>query len=111
MHGYLIYTQAFHEKKVKERIERERFETFLPLIERRSQGKERQQERIHIPLFPGYLFVRAEMNADIYLKILKMKGVLAFFCNDGKPALIPDAEVESLKNGKEVELGLIRKKR
>ena len=96
MHWYLVYTHCWHEKKVKERLERERFETFLPLIERWSQRKDRQK-RIHIPLFPGYLFVRTEMNADIYLKILKIKGVIAFFCNDGKPAIIPDEEVDSIQ--------------
>ena len=117
MHWYLLYTHCWHEKKVKDRLERERFETFLPLIERWSQRKDRQK-RIHIPLFPGYLFVCTEMNADIYLKIfnlntkdgkiLRIKGVIAFFCDGGKPAIIPDEQVEtiqiSLKNGKDVKL-------
>jgi len=106
MHWYLIYTKAHHEKKVKERLERERFEIFIPLVERWSQGKD-CEKRIHLPLFPGYLFVRAEMNASIYLKILRIKGVHAFFCNGGKPAIIPDEEVESiqvpLKDGKDVK--------
>jgi transcription antitermination factor NusG len=44
------------------------------------------------------------MNAEIYLNILRIKGVIGFFCNGGKPAIIPDEEMESiqrpLKNGK-----------
>jgi transcription antitermination factor NusG len=105
MHWYLIYTHCWHEKKVKKRLERERFETFLPVTERWSRRKDRQK-RIHIPLFPGYLFVHTEMNATIYLKILKIKGVIGFFCNGGKPAIVPDEEVDtiqiSLKNVKDV---------
>jgi len=107
MHWYLVYTHCWHEKKVKERLERERFETFLPLIEQWSRRRDRQK-RIHIPLFPGYLFVRTEMNVNTYLKILKIKGVIGFFCNAGKPAIIPDEEVDSiqisLKNGKDAKL-------
>ena len=45
------------------------------------------------------------MNVNAYLKILKIKGVIGFFCNAGKPAIIPDEEVDSiqisLKNGKD----------
>jgi transcription antitermination factor NusG len=46
------------------------------------------------------------MNANIYLKILRIKGVIGFFCNGGKPAAILDEEMEtiqrSLKDGREV---------
>jgi len=98
MHWYLIYTHCWHEKKVKKRLERERFETFLPLVEQWSRRKDRQ-ERINLPLFPGYLFVRTEMNANIYLKILRIKGVIGFFCNSGKPAVVPDQEVDSMIRG------------
>jgi len=96
MHWYLLYTHSWHEKKVKKHLERERFETFLPVTERWSRRKDRR-ERITLPLFPGYLFVRTEMNAEIYLKILKIKGVIEFFCNGGKPAIIPDKEMENIQ--------------
>ncbi len=95
MHWYLVYTHCWHEKKVKERLERERFGTFLPVTERWS--KKNHQKRITVPLFPCYLFVRVEMNADIYLKILRIKGVIGFFCNGGKPAIIPDKKVDSIQ--------------
>jgi len=96
MHWYLIYTHSCHEKKVKKRLDRERLETFLPVAERWSLRKERR-ERISLPLFPGYLFVRTEMNATIYLKILRIQGVIGFFCNSGKPAAIPDEEMENIQ--------------
>ena len=96
MHWYLIYIQFNHEKRVIKRLEQERFETFLPAVERESKVKD-HQKLIADPLFPGYLFVRAEMSASIYIKILRIKGVIAFFCSGGKPAIIPDKEVESIQ--------------
>jgi len=98
MHWYLIYTHSWHEKKIKKRLERERFETFLPVTERWSRRKDRR-ERITLPLFPGYLFVHTDMNATIYLKILRMQGVIGFFCNGGKPAVVSDEEVDSMIRG------------
>jgi len=86
MHWYLVHTNCFYEKKVKERLDREKFATFLPLVR-------------HTPLFPGYLFVRTEMNATVYLKIVKIKGVTGVFCNEGKPVIIPDQEVDKMMGG------------
>jgi len=40
------------------------------------------------------------------LRILRIKGVIGFFCNGGKPEIVPDKEMDtiqiSLKNGKNV---------
>jgi len=37
------------------------------------------------------------MNVNTYLKILKTQGVIGFFCNGAKPAIIPDEEVDSIQ--------------
>ncbi|MBM4277986.1 MAG: antitermination protein NusG, partial [Deltaproteobacteria bacterium] len=55
MHWYAIYTQSRHEQKVNDRMLKKKIETFLPLIEKWSRRKDRRK-RIHLPLFPGYLF-------------------------------------------------------
>jgi transcriptional antiterminator NusG len=85
-----------------ERLERKGFETFLPVVERPSQKN--LQERITVPLFPSYLLVRAEMNAGTYLKILKTDGVVEFFRNNRRPVIIPDEQVNDIKNGKDINL-------
>lgn len=102
MHWYLVYTICWHEKKVMERLERKGFETFLPVVGRPSQKN--PQERITVLLFPCYLLVRAEMNASTYLKILKTDGVVGFFRNNGRPVIIPDEQVNDIKNGKDINL-------
>jgi transcriptional antiterminator NusG len=102
MHWYLVYTICWHEKKVMECLERKGFETFLPVVERPSQKN--PQERITVPLFPSYLLVRAEMNADTYLKILKTDGVVGFFRNNRRPVIIPDEQVNDIRDDKDINL-------
>jgi len=97
MHWYLVYTHSLCEKKVMERLGRKGFESFLPLVERPSQKN--PQEAVTVPLFPCYLLVRAEMSASTYLKILKTDGVVGLFRNNRRPVIIPDEQVNDVKNG------------
>jgi len=102
MNWYATYTRSKHEQKVNGRLERKKIETFLPLIERWSRRKDRRK-RIHLPLFPGYLFVRAEMDAYTHLEILKTDSVVRILCQGDKPAPIPDEQIHAIqvliKNG------------
>lgn len=102
MHWYAIYTRSRHEQKVYQRLKEKDFETFLPLIERWSRRRDRRK-KIHLPLFPGYLFVQTDMNGEIYLNILKTDSVVRILCNEGKPAPIPDEQINPIqvlmKNG------------
>ena len=102
MNWYATYTRSKHEQKVNDRLERKHIETFLPLIERWSRRKDRRK-KIHLPLFPGYLFVRTEMDAHTHLEILKTDSVVRVLCYNGKPAPIPDEQINAIqvlvKNG------------
>jgi len=102
MNWYATYTRSKHEQKVNGRLGRKNIETFLPLIERWSRRKDRRK-RIHLPLFPGYLFVRAEMDAHTHLEILKTDSVVRILCQGDKPAPIPDEQIHAIqvliKNG------------
>jgi transcription elongation factor/antiterminator RfaH len=96
MNWYATYTRSKHEQKVNGRLEKKNIDTFLPLIERWSRRKDRRK-RIHLPLFPGYLFVRTEMDARTHLEILKTGGVVRILCQDGKPAPIPDEQIHAIQ--------------
>jgi transcription elongation factor/antiterminator RfaH len=102
MNWYATYTRSKHEQKVNDRLEKKNIETFLPLIERWSRRKDRRK-KILLPLFPGYLFIRAEMDARTHLEILKTDSVVRILCYDGKPAPIPDEQIDAIqiliKNG------------
>jgi len=81
---------------------KKKIETFLPLIEKWSRRKDRRK-RIHLPLFPGYLFIRTSMDAYSHLEILKTDSVVRILGNDGKPIPIPDEQISTIqvliKNG------------
>ncbi len=98
MDWYLVHTLCWHEKKVMKRLERKGFETFLPTVERPS--RKNPEEQVIAPLLSSYLLVRAEMNASTYLKILKTDGVVGFLRNNSRPIIIPDEQVNDIKNGK-----------
>ena len=102
MFWYAIYTRSRHEQKVYDRLSRKSIETFLPLMERWSRRKDRRK-RISLPLFPGYLFVRVEMDSQTHLELLKTNSVVRVLCNDDRPAPIPDKQIHAIqimiKNG------------
>jgi len=102
---YAVYTRSRHESKVNELLQKKRIDTFLPLTERWSKRKDRRL-KIHVPLFPGYVFVRVWMDAHSHLEILKTDSVVRILGNNGKPTPIPDEQVSAVqtlvKSGLEV---------
>jgi transcription antitermination factor NusG len=94
LHWFAIWTRSRHEQVVREQLERKKFEAFLPTITRWSRWKDRRK-KIDWPLFPGYCFARFDpTNA---LSILKCTGVVKIVSFDGKPAPIPEYELESIR--------------
>jgi transcriptional antiterminator NusG len=91
---YAIWTRSRHEQVVREQLERKQVDVFLPTITRWSRGKDRKK-KIDWPLFPGYCFAR--FDPDDPLPILKCTGVVNIVSFEGKPAAIPDVEIESIR--------------
>jgi transcription antitermination factor NusG len=91
---YAIWTRSRHEQVVREQLERRQLEAFLPMITRWSRWKDRKK-KVDWPLFPGYCFARFD-PADT-LPVLKCAGVVNIVSFEGKPAAIPDYEVESIR--------------
>jgi transcriptional antiterminator NusG len=91
---FAIWTRSRHEQMVREQLERKHFEAFLPTVPRWSRWKDRKK-KIDWPLFPGYCFGRFD-GADT-LPILKCTGVVNIVSFEGKPAAIPDYEVDSVR--------------
>jgi transcription antitermination factor NusG len=79
---------------VREQLERKQLEAFLPTITRWSRWKDRKK-KIDWPLFPGYCFARFD-PVDT-LPVLKCTGVVSIVSFEGKPAPIPEYELDSLK--------------
>jgi transcription antitermination factor NusG len=91
---YAVTTCSRHEKIVADQIERRSLECFLPLYRCVRRWKDRRKE-LRLALFPGYVFVR--MALEDKLKVLQLPGVVRLVSFDGKPAVLPDAEIEALQ--------------
>ena len=93
---YAVYTRARHEKVVAEELCLRQIECFIPLQERLSRWKDRRK-LVQFPLFPGYLFVRTEMQSR-RLDILRVPSIVRIIGFNGVPEPIPPAQIEAVKN-------------
>jgi transcription antitermination factor NusG len=91
---FAIWTRSRHEQAVRDQLLRKQIDVFLPTITRWSRWKDRKK-KIDWPLFPGYCFAR--FNPEDPLAVLKCSGVVNIVSVEGKPAAIPDIELESIR--------------
>jgi transcriptional antiterminator NusG len=98
---FAVWTRARHEGRVLDQLQRKDLEAFLPRVARWSRWKDRKK-RVEWPLFPGYCFVR--IDPDDTLPVLKCSGVVSVVSSNGRPALIPDVEIDSIRTLVESEL-------
>ena len=91
---YAAYTCANHEKRVSEQLGVRRVEHFLPLYCSVRRWQDRRVT-LQLPLFPGYVFVRMPLRER--LLVMQVPGVAQLVGFDGKPASLPDAEIEALQ--------------
>lgn len=92
---YAAYTSSRHEKTVAEHLRQREVECFLPLYEtvrRWNNGR----HRVQLPLFPSYVFVRMAIRDK--LRVLQVPGLVQLVTFQGAPAVLPDAEIETLRN-------------
>ena len=92
---YAVYAQVRHESKVHSRLLAKSFECLLPQMERWSKRRDRRK-KIHVPIFPGYLFVRALLDNYGQVKILQTPGVVRIVRNENGPLPVPDSQMSSL---------------
>jgi transcription antitermination factor NusG len=98
---YVAHTSANHEKRVTEQLLQRSVEHFLPLYESVRRWKDRRM-KLQLPLFPGYVFVRLALRDR--LTVLQVPGVARLISFNGKPAALPDKEIEALRAGLAAQL-------
>ncbi len=92
---FVIWAESRAEKKVEKRIAALGLSSWLPIVKERHRWSDRWRE-VECPLFPGYLFAQAT-DAD-WPRILRTPGVLTVITEHGKPALLADSFVTSLRD-------------
>lgn len=100
---HAVYTRHQHEKTVAQGLAGKQFEVFLPQYPANRRWKDRIA-RISLPLFPGYVFLRGDLERR--LDILTTPGVHCLLSWGGQPAAIPDAEIEAVRRAVQTRLQL-----
>ena len=91
---YALYTKPRFEKRVKERLESNGQECFLPLHRTPRTWSDRIK-MVDIPLFNSYIFVKCR-DFEI-LSLLRINGVVRVVFYDGKPAVIRSQEIDAIR--------------
>ena len=74
-------------------LEQRGIESFLPLVSRVREWKDRKKE-VAFPLFPSYVFARVALNG--LHQVLSVPGVANVMRNNGAPVAIADDELENV---------------
>jgi transcription antitermination factor NusG len=91
---FALYTKPRHEYKAKEQLEEIGIETYLPTITVVKQWSDRKK-KVTEPLFRGYIFINAtELERN---NAVTREAVIKTIFFNGKPAIIPNQEIENVK--------------
>ncbi|HJT72809.1 MAG TPA: UpxY family transcription antiterminator [Chitinophaga sp.] len=91
---YALYTKPRWEKKVADTLARKQIESYCPLNRVTHQWSDRKKV-VEEPLFKSYVFVR--IPEDMKTAVRETSGVVNFVYWLGKPARIPDHEIELIQ--------------
>ncbi len=89
-----FYTKPRQEFKTAELFGNLSIEYFLPTIITLRQWSDRKK-KIRIPLFSGYVFAHVDEKERLYA--VQQESVVKVICFSGKPSIIPEWQIESLK--------------
>ena len=103
---FVVRTLGRHEERVAERLQAFGCQTLLPTMakwirpRRRSPSGMAKRERVEFPLFPGYLFVGFEPDAQpvSFAPITETNGVLGILTVDGEPGAVPAEMIDRFRD-------------
>lgn len=94
MDWYVIYTKPRWEKRVAEELFKFGIEAYCPTVTEVRQWSDRKK-KVESPLFKSYVFVKmAGKSRD---KVFECPGVVRYLFWLGKPAVVKDAEIDTIK--------------
>ncbi len=106
---YVVYTRPRYEKKVERYLSEKDIECYLPLVKSLRKWSDRKKW-VYLPLFSSYVFIK--INEKEHFEVLNTQGVVRFISFEGRPAVIPDKQIEEIKwlLSNEVETETVDKK-
>ena len=91
---YALYTKPRHEFKAASYLNDLEIENYLPTVTRIKQWSDRKKKIIE-PVFKGYIFIYGD-EKERY-NALQNDSIVYTISFEGKPARIPDWQIENLK--------------
>jgi transcription antitermination factor NusG len=91
---HVVYTRSRAEKKAEFELQQKDIETYLPLQRKLRQWSDRKKW-VETPLIAGYLFVR--ISRKEYDIVLQTNHIVSYVRFEGKAAVIPENQIDSLK--------------
>lgn len=98
---YALYTKSRAEKKVLEQFTQLGIHAYLPLKRTLRQWSDRKKW-VETPIINSYIFVNIPEHES--RRVFEAHGVVAFVSHKGKPATIPDHEIEAMRRAIENQL-------
>lgn len=93
---YVLHTRSRFENTTYEILAKKTFDVLLPRILVQSKRRDRRV-MLRMPMFPGYLFVKTDLNPTHHLDILKSVGAVRLIGNREGPLPVPHETIDSLK--------------
>ena len=90
-----VATHANAEGQAVQNLKRQGYECYCPYT-RVLRRHARRSETVHRPFFPGYLFVRLDLNRDQWRPIIYSRGVRSLVRFGDELGIVPDGVVEGL---------------
>ncbi len=91
---FALYTKPRHEFKAEEQFKKSGIISYLPTVERIKQWSDRKK-KITEPVLRGYIFIYATETQR--LDALEFDSIVRCLCEHGRPALIPEWQIENLR--------------
>ncbi len=91
---FAVYTQPRWEKKVAEHLTKRKINNYCPLNKVQRQWSDRKKLVLE-PLFNSYVFVY--LNEKELMNVLPTPGVINFVYWLGRPAIIRDEEIDTIR--------------
>jgi len=94
---YALWTHSHCEQLVHDQLAQQGFAPFLPTVELWSRRRG-TRHLLTAPMFPGYLFLRHQMDKESYVRILRVRGLARVLGERwDRLAVIPESEMNPVR--------------
>ena len=108
LNWFAVVSKPRQEKTALENLQRQGFECFLPMAENPYQRRSKKHLPIIEPLFPRYLFLKADASHQSLAPVRSTKGVFNMVRFGMELAVVPDAVIHAIKSSVSADTGLIK---